>query len=92
MIEECCFNYERDHCVGEGCRCACHAQPSLLRNQDDITVALSAYFRDAMRAWGVPMQPDISINNRFWINDRRDPKKRYRVTVEEVAYDRDDVM
>jgi hypothetical protein len=24
--EDCCFNYERDHCRGTGCPCGCHAK------------------------------------------------------------------
>jgi len=27
--EDCCFNYERDNCKGDGCLCACHVQVTI---------------------------------------------------------------
>lgn len=29
-IEDCCFNYIRDHCIGEGCTCECHSPKQYL--------------------------------------------------------------
>ena len=31
--EDCCFNYVRDHCKGDGCPCGCHQPRSVMRTK-----------------------------------------------------------
>lgn len=41
FTEDCCFNYERDHCKGAGCPCGCHLQQQR-RRQTDVDVRRAA--------------------------------------------------
>lgn len=56
----------------------------LLREKMGMACALAAYFSQAMKAWGEPLDVRIVMNNTFIIRDEREPKKQYRVVVEDL--------